>query len=87
MKIKDKGFDYLAYNYGTKEIGQPITFVKKQTAPQNEDESYVKTKGTTSEEVVDILIDRVETIGKSNASDEAVEHLKKAKILISGIEY
>lgn len=79
MKAITPGHQYELDNVG--EGTQTLQFVEKEADPADDTKLVVKTDGTTNEEVLAVLIDRLTFLGETLADDftsEAIGHLEKA---------
>ena len=57
MKILTEGHKYIAQNFENKESGQTIQFIEKH--PQEDGSLAIINDGTTNEELLEVLIDRI----------------------------
>lgn len=74
MHIEQPGKVYLLENFGEEKGSQKLEFTRKEMG------NHVP--GTTNEEVLSMMIDRILTLHRSQPCDEnriAVDHLKMAK--------
>jgi hypothetical protein len=80
MKILTPGHKYVLENFENKEAGQTIQFIEK-TPTANPGELVTLNDGTTNEEVLKMLIDRMQSLYNKFPSEEtlcSIGHLKSA---------
>jgi len=77
MKVRVKGYSYELANVEDPKQGQTLQFIQKE---QIED-STQSTDGTTEEEVVKVLIHRLDFLNKQKSKRETKHALKSAKEL------
>jgi hypothetical protein len=59
MKVLTEGHKYIAHNFENKENGQTIQFIEKVPKEQGSTELVTVNDGTTNEELLEVLIDRM----------------------------
>ena len=64
MKVLTEGHKYIAHNFEDKEKGQTIQFIEKIPKHEGSNEFLTLNDGTTNEEILEILIDRVSVLNK-----------------------
>lgn len=64
MKILTEGHRYIAANFENKEEGQIIQFIEKVPKEAGSTELVTVNDGTTNEELLEILINRLDTLNK-----------------------
>lgn len=83
MKVIRKGYTYEAENFGDKtKLGVIIKFIQKE---RDGDSSFVIQDGTTVEEIIDVLIDKMEEFQNIQQSPEnwfVIHYLKIAKFFM-----
>ncbi|MFA5378121.1 MAG: hypothetical protein WC455_20380 [Dehalococcoidia bacterium] len=64
MRVLSQGHKYIAQNYDNPDNGQPIQFIEKRRSAFDEDNAPMETvnDGTTNEEILAILIDRMQVL-------------------------
>lgn len=72
MKIIDPGHVYEVQNLG-EESTQTITFIKKEPVAEGSTELKTVVDGTTNEEILAVLIDRLNILNAKFASEETVQ--------------
>lgn len=65
MRILTAGHRYIAANFCDKELGQTIQFIEKLPSETNPTELITINDGTTNEELLRILIDRMNFLNKA----------------------
>lgn len=82
MRTLTPGHRYILANFENPELGQTIQFIEKAQAPEGPIGTLVTLNdGTTNEEVLKCLLDRLEHLYDRFPSDEtayAIDHLKQA---------
>lgn len=81
MKIIETGHIYELSNFDDPKTTQKITFISKKVKDTKTGEMELVHDGTTNEEVLEMLIDRLECLHKELPSKESIEatiHLKQA---------
>jgi len=91
MKVLTPGYKYVAANFENRFKGQEIQFIEKRAkwADYPEDITTVN-DGTTNEELLLILIDRIEFLDKQFASQHnhyALNHLWQALYVLQARTY
>lgn len=59
MKVLTEGHKYIAHNFEGKEGGQTIQFIQKEPLATGSTEMITICDGTTNEELLEVLIDRI----------------------------
>lgn len=59
MKVLTEGHKYIAYNFENKENGQTIQFIEKIPKEEGSTELITVNDGTTNEELLEVLINRM----------------------------
>ena len=86
MKVKDAGYSYELANFDAKDQkGQTLKFFKQESA-EGIIEMHGAHDGTTNEEVISVLIHRIETLQKKLPCKEnacAITHLEEALLWLN----
>ena len=80
MKVKVKGHSYSLLNIESGKHEQNLNFIHKEKK-EDSDELEVVSDGTTNEEVLEVLIDRMKYLNKRvpcRENEKAIEHLTMA---------
>lgn len=80
MKVKVKGHSYSLLNVESNKYEQSLNFIHKEKK-EDSDELEVISDGTTNEEVLECLIDRMKYLNKRvpcRENERAIEHLAMA---------
>lgn len=82
MKILVPGHRYVADNFEAKENGQTIQFIQKEPISEGSTEMTTVSDGTTNEEVLEVLLDRLNFLNKKFPCREnalAITHIEIAR--------
>jgi tRNA U55 pseudouridine synthase TruB len=81
MKILTPGHKYILQNFENTDNGQTIQFIEKIQSQDNPAKLETVNDGTTNEEVLKMLIDRMQSLYNKFPSEEtacSINHLKSA---------
>lgn len=81
MRILTPGHKYIAHNFEQKENGQTIQFIEKEPISEGSKELVTVNDGTTNEDVLEVLIDRIKFLnGKFPCRENSIvlTHLETA---------
>ncbi len=81
MRVLTEGHKYVAANFENKENGQTIQFIEKGPIEKDGTELVTMNDGTTNEEIIEVVIDRLKYLNgkfpcKENAC--AITHLEES---------
>lgn len=82
MKVLTEGHKYVAANFENPEEGQLIQFIEKVPREENSSELTTVNDGTTNEELLEILIDRITYLNNKFPCREnsiVITHLQDAQ--------
>lgn len=73
MKLLVEGHKYVAQNFENNELGQIIQFIHKQPSSEDSTELVTVSDGTTNEELLSVLINRMQYLqGKFPCRENAI---------------
>lgn len=86
MQILTPGHKYVASNFEDKSNGQTIQFIEKQPVAIGSSEIITVNDGTTNEEIIEILVDRLNFLNNKFPCREnsiAITHLETALLWLN----